>query len=203
MKLSWLGHSCFSVESRGFRLITDPYENVRGLRDINTGADAVYCSHGHFDHAYREGVKLRSGGVNPFSITEIKSFHDAAGGSLRGENIIRRFESEGISVVHLGDLGHELDTEDIKPLYGCDVLLIPVGGTYTIDGRTAARVAESINPRLVIPMHYRKGSKGFKELSGAEEFCSCFPAEKVHYSDSSILEPGPGMPEGVLVLKMP
>lgn len=150
MTITWLGHSCFLLESGGFRVLLDPFRDVPGLADVEAEADAVYCSHGHFDHAYTDRVRLTSGRENPFTVTEIPTFHDGQGGALRGENTVRRFEAGGVSVVHLGDLGHQLTPEQVQAVSPCDVLL-PVGGTYTVDSGEARAVAEAVGPRVIVP----------------------------------------------------
>ena len=133
MTITWLGHSCFILESGGFRALLDPYHEVPGLPDTEAEADAVYCSHDHFDHGYTEKVRLTSGRENPFSVTEVQTFHDDKGGTLRGSNVIRKFTAGGVSVAHFGDLGHPLSPEQLAELGGCDAILIPVGGFYTME----------------------------------------------------------------------
>ena len=102
MTITWLGHSCFLLESGGFRVLIDPFQGVPGLPDTAARANAVYCSHGHFDHNHTQNVTLAEGGEDPFAVTEVPSSHDGQGGTLRGPNTIRRFAAEGLSVVHLG-----------------------------------------------------------------------------------------------------
>ena len=143
MNITWLGHSCFMLEADGFRALLDPYNEVPGLPAIEAEANAVYCSHDHFDHAYTEKVRLTSGKENPFSVTEIQTFHDDKGGTLRGNNVIRKFTAGGVSVAHFGDLGHPLSPAQLEALGPCDAVLIPVGGFYTIDAPTAKAVAEA------------------------------------------------------------
>ena len=116
MKLTYLGHSCFVLESYGFQALLDPYRDIPGLPDIAMTADAVYCSHGHSDHAYADEVTLTTGKVNPFTVREIDTFHDSQGGALRGRNTVRAFTSEGLTVAHLGDLGHPLTAEQLEKL---------------------------------------------------------------------------------------
>ena len=155
MTITWLGHSCFLLESGGFRALLDPYHQVRGLPDIEAEAHAVYCSHDHFDHGYTEKVRLIGGKENPFTVTEVETFHDDQEGALRGRNTVRRFEAEGLRVVHLGDLGHPLSREQAAAIGPCDVVLAPVGGYYTIDAAGAKAAAEALGARVVVPMHYR------------------------------------------------
>lgn len=191
MKITWLGHSCFILEAEGFRVLLDPYKGVRGLPDVEAEADAVYCSHDHFDHAYTEKVRLTSGKDNPFTVTEIQTFHDNKGGTLRGKNIVRKFTAGGISAAHLGDLGHALRTEQLAALGHCDAILIPVGGYYTIDAGTAKQVADAIGAAVVIPMHYRSGPVGFDVLSTVDDFIKQYPPEQIkRYGSTLTVEAG-------------
>ena len=201
MTITWLGHSCFRLESGGFRVLLDPYREVQGLADIETEADAVYCSHNHFDHAHTEKVCLTSGKTNPFAVHEVATFHDDQGGALRGTNVVRKFTAEGLSVAHLGDLGHPLSPEQLADLGRCDILLIPVGGYYTIDAHTAKAVADAVGAEVVVPMHYRNGPVGFDVLGTLKDFTDLYPAEQVkHYGRTLIAEPG--MPRQVAVLNL-
>ena len=109
--------------------------------------------------------------------------------------------TEGLRVVHLGDLGHELSGEQLAPLRGCDTLLIPVGGFYTIDAETAKRVADAIAPRVIVPMHYRHGSHGYDVIATVEDFLRLYPADEVHCLDGSSFELTPDAPRGVIVPK--
>lgn len=203
MKLSWLGHSCFLLESNGFRLLTDPYHDVPGLPDIQEEADAVFCSHQHFDHAYLAGVHLLPGKEPPFSIRTVETFHDPEGGSLRGKNTIHCFSAEGITVVHLGDLGHLLSPEQIRAIGPCDVLLIPIGGVFTIDPVEAKEIVEALSPSVVIPMHYRLGEIDFPELSCANEFISRFPSEQVHKYSGNTLSLTNNLSQEIALLSLP
>ena len=129
------------------------------------------------------------------------SKHDDQGGALRGTNTIHVLAAEGLRVVHLGDLGHELSGEQLAPLRGCDTLLIPVGGFYTIDAETAKRVADAIAPRVIVPMHYRHGSHGYDVIATVEDFLRLYPADEVHCLDGSSFELTPDAPRGVIVPK--
>ncbi len=188
MTITWLGHSCFLLESGGFRALLDPYHQVRGLPDIEAEAHAVYCSHDHFDHGYTERVRLIDGKENPFTVTEVETFHDDQEGALRGRNTVRRFEAEGLRVVHLGDLGHPLSREQAAAIGPCDVVLAPVGGYYTIDAAGAKAAAEALGARVVVPMHYRDGERGFDELATVEDFLRLYPAERVRRVLGNVLE---------------
>ena len=191
MNITWLGHSCFMLESEGFRALLDPYHEVPGLPEVEAEADAVYCSHDHFDHAYTEKVRLTSGRTNPFAVTEVQTFHDDKGGTLRGTNVIRKFTAGGVSVAHFGDLGHPLSPEQLAALGPCDAVLIPVGGFYTIDAAAAKAVAEAAGAPVVVPMHYRSGPVGFDVLSTLEDFTGLYPAEQVkRYGGTLTVEKG-------------
>ena len=202
MTLTWLGHSCFVLESYGFRVLLDPFRDIPGLPDICMEADAVYCSHGHFDHAYTDEVTLTSGKVNPFTVREIDSFHDDQGGALRGRNMVRAFTSEGLTVVHLGDLGQPLTAGQIEALGRCDVLLLPVGGTYTIDMREAKAVADAVNPHVIVPMHSREGQAGLEILTSREEFLSQYPVDRIRRYPGNVLEIHENMTKQVAVLAL-
>ena len=202
MTITWLGHSCFLLESGGFRALLDPYHQVRGLPDIEAEAHAVYCSHDHFDHGYTERVRLIDGKENPFTVTEVETFHDDQEGALRGRNTVRRFEAEGLRVVHLGDLGHQLTPEQVQAVSPCDVLLLPVGGTYTVDSGEARAVAEAAGPRVIVPMHYRLGDMGFDVLTTLEDFLSQYPRDMVVRYPGSSLTLTPDMPRQVAVLRL-
>lgn len=191
MTITWLGHSCFMLEQDGFRVLLDPYRGVRGLPDIETEADAVYCSHDHFDHGYTEKVRLTSGKENPFAVTEVQTFHDGQGGTQRGGNTVRKFTAGGVSAAHLGDLGHLLNGEQLAALGHCDAVLIPVGGFFTIDAAAAKQVADAIGAAVVIPMHYRDGAVGIDVLGTLDEFTGLYPAEQIkRYGSSLTLEKG-------------
>ena len=191
MKITWLGHSCFILESGGFRALLDPYHEVPGLPDTEAEADAVYCSHDHFDHGYTEKVRLTSGRENPFSVTEVQTFHDGKGGTLRGSNVIRKFTAGGVSVAHFGDLGHPLSPEQLAELGGFVAILIPVGGFYTIDAAGAKAAADAVGASVVVPMHYRDGAVGFDVLSTLDSFTGLYPPEQVkRYGSSLTIEKG-------------
>lgn len=203
MELKWLGHSCFTLTSGGYRIILDPFKSVRGFSDISGEVNGIYCSHLHFDHAYTRELRVLDGGKNPFKITEVQTKHDPQGGALRGDNTVRIFEAEGVKVCHLGDLGHELSAEQAEAIGSPDVLLIPVGGKYTIDAATAKKVSESLNARVIIPMHYRLGSFGFEDIAELNEFTALFPAGFVKEAPGSSFSPLPDMEKQVLILKAP
>ena len=202
MTITWLGHSCFMLEANGFRVLLDPYKGVQGLPDIETEADAVYCSHGHFDHAWTENVRLTTGKDNPFTVKEIPTFHDDQGGTQRGTNTVRAFTADGVTVAHLGDLGHQLSAAQLADIGHCDAILIPVGGFYTIDAAAAKAVADAIGASVVIPMHYRKGPVGFDVLGTVEDFTRLYPQERVKEYPTNTLTLTKDTPPQVAVLTL-
>ena len=185
MTITWLGHSCFALESGGYRVVIDPYQGVEGLPDTSTEANAVYCSHQHGDHAYTQGVRITEKAPSPFSVREVATCHDDQGGSLRGPNTVRCFTAEWLTVAHLGDLGHRLTAAQVEAIGPCYALLLPVGGYYTIDAPTAKAVAEQLRPRVIIPMHYRFGTHGLPVIGTVEDFTSLYPPQQVHVYDTS------------------
>lgn len=181
MILTWLGHSCFKMQDKagpdGVTVITDPFDKEVGLKLPNYEADIVTVSHDHHDH---NNVGALRG--NPFVINcageydvknvlieGIDSYHDTNQGSERGSNLIFRFEIDDISIVHLGDLGQVLDSAQLEKLAGTDILLIPVGGKYTLDAQKAVEVISQIEPRIIIPMHYKTPDLKI-EIEGVDKF---------------------------------
>lgn len=165
--LTWLGHSCFKIQDKvttdGITVITDPFDKSIGLKPPACEADIVTISHGHEDHNNAKAIRgtpyvIDLAGeydIKGVAIQGIEAYHDEASGAKRGRNIIYRIEIDDIAVAHLGDLGHPLDSKQLEALAGTDILLIPVGGTYTIDAKAAVEVVNQIEPRIVIPMHYQ------------------------------------------------
>lgn len=167
MIITWLGHSCFKIQDKigtdGVTLVTDPYNKEIGLKVPNIEADLVTISHDHHDHnnvGALRGAPFVIDCAGEFDykgilVEGIDSYHDEKKGEERGGNIMYRIEVDDISVAHLGDLGTTLDNTQLEKLVGTDVLLIPVGGKYTIDAKKAVEVISQIEPRIVIPMHYK------------------------------------------------
>jgi L-ascorbate metabolism protein UlaG (beta-lactamase superfamily) len=200
MKIKYLGHSAFVITSnKGVKIITDPYTPGPDLTygEINESADVVTVSHGHHDHNNVAAVKGSPEVVNRAGRSEaggiefrgIASSHDEVGGKLRGDNVIFCFEVDGVTVCHLGDLGHRLDDKQLKEIGRVDILLIPVGGVYTIDAKVATEVCNQLKPMVIMPMHY-KTEKGLLGISGVEGFLS--GKANVSRPDSSQAEFKPG-----------
>lgn len=175
------GHACFTLENNGYRTVLDPYAEgmVPGLPALSLEAEAVLCSHGHGDHAYTQAVALKASDQKaPYTLESIETDHDDQGGSLRGKNLIRIFRFDGISVAHLGDLGHVPGEEVLEKLKGLDCMMIPVGGFYTIDPDTAETIVKLTRPKVTVPMHYRTDATGFPVLAHLNTFTAKF--EQVH-----------------------
>jgi len=169
MKIKWYGHSAFLITSdKGVKIVTDPYEpgafgGQLSYGQIKDQADLVLTSHDHADHNYTKDLPgtpqvVKGSGsktVKGISIKGIATYHDPSKGSERGANTIFTFSVDGMKICHLGDLGHILSEKELAEIGPVDVLLIPVGGFFTIDPAEAARVAEQIKPKILIPMHFK------------------------------------------------
>lgn len=188
VKIQWLGHSCFKLSDGDWSVVLDPYEDgsVPGLGNIDVSAVEVMCSHQHYDHNAVSKVKQVKIAAPAPKITEVKSFHDDANGTKRGENIIRVFDFDGFKVAHFGDLGHLLGDEQIRQIGCVDVALLPVGGFYTIDAATAKKVARQVKAKIVIPMHYRTDKFGFDVIGTLDEFTKLY--DDVVYTGSDSVE---------------
>lgn len=179
MRIKWLGHASFLVTCEdGTKIITDPYDEKfggLGYERIQETADIVLMSHQHGDHAGK--VNGNPQVITKAGITEAKgiefkgiaSYHDQSGGKERGPNTIFCFTVDSIRVCHLGDLGHLLSDEQISEIGDVDILLIPVGGFFTIGPEEATKVVDQLKPKVVIPMHFKTDKCDFP-ISGAEEF---------------------------------
>ena len=185
MKIKWLGHASFMITSdAGTKIITDPYHAVAvigdkpGYGDIKESADIVAVSHDHRDHNNVAAVQGNPEVVKAAGSTEAKgikfsgipTYHDDTGGSQRGNNVIFCFEVDGIRVCHLGDLGHPLSDKQVAELGSVDILLIPVGGNYTIDAKVATEVSGKLSAKVIIPMHYNNERCSSFPVAGVEDF---------------------------------
>lgn len=172
LELRWLGHACFALKYKDFTVVFDPFQDnyVRGFGALDVAADLVLCSHFHNDHGAAYVVQPLEGHENPFQVTGIQTFHDPEQGALRGENVIHVLEADGLRVAHFGDLGCQLTPQQLEELKGLDVAMIPVGGFYTIGPEEAKALMDVIQPRVVIPMHYRMGEVGLEAVAEVDEF---------------------------------
>jgi L-ascorbate metabolism protein UlaG (beta-lactamase superfamily) len=198
MKIKWLGHACFLITSdSGLKIITDPYETGGDLSygQIKESADIVTVSHDHTDHnnvaAVQGNPKVVRGTANIKGIEfkGIPTYHDETGGRQRGRNTILCFELDGMRLCHLGDLGHQLSDSQVAELGTVDILLIPVGGFYTIDAKVATQLCDRLKPKVIVPMHY-KTAKCAYPIIGVEEFLK--GKKEVRRLDASEVEFKPG-----------
>ena len=163
MEISWLGHSCFRIKGKEAVILTDPYDSTIGYALGKPKADIVTVSHNHPGHSCVAGVSGARKAINgpgeyeiaDVLITGIRTFHDREGGEKRGRNTVYLIEIDEVSICHLGDLGHVPTPEQVEEMSGVGVLLVPVGGLSTIDAAEAAETVRLLDPKLVIPMHFK------------------------------------------------
>jgi len=197
MKIKYLGHAAFITTSdKGIKIITDPYETGGGRTygEITESADVVTVSHEHGDHSNTAAVRgnpevIKKAGrstAKGIEFNGVASYHDDAGGRMRGNNTIFCFEVDGVRVCHLGDLGHMLDDKQVKEVGSVDILLIPVGGYFTIDAKVATQVCNQLKPRVIIPMHYKTEKSISMPISRLDEFIK--GKSNVTQQDSSEVE---------------
>ena len=206
MKLKWHGHSCFELTlDNGMAIITDPFDDTVGYPLCRARADVVLSTHDHFDHNHFDSlagdpVILREPGAQEIGgarITGVHSFHDPERGALRGENIIYLIEASGMRIAHLGDLGHMPETAEQKAvLSNLDLMLIPIGGVFTIDTPQAVNLIGEYNPRAAIAMHYKNDYCTF-DISDSAEFIRLTHAGTL----PNEIELAPGLLSGCYVMK--
>jgi L-ascorbate metabolism protein UlaG (beta-lactamase superfamily) len=192
IQIRWFGHSYFQLTTTaGTRVVFDPHA-ISEYGQPNVSADILVMTHDHNDHNRREvlanaeskdlkaflGVTTKGKNTDWAKIDEqvkdvhvrnVPTFHDTEEGAKRGKNSVFVVEADGLKFVHLGDLGHELTDEQVKAIGPVDVLMIPVGGIYTINGETAKKVVAQLKPRLfILPMHY--GTKVYTDVQPPDEF---------------------------------
>ncbi len=178
MDITWYGQACFRIKGKTATLVIDPYDpTFTGLKLGKLSADMVLVTHGHEDHnntAIVEGEPVVIAGpgeyeVKGVTVSGIATFHDSQEGAERGKNTVYHCDIDGVSVVHLGDIGHTLTKEQVAAISPCDILMLPVGGTYTIAADQAQEVVTQLEPAIVIPMHYKIAGLKF-ELDPLEKF---------------------------------
>lgn len=188
-----LGHSCFRLKGKTATLVTDPFDTATvGLKLPKIDPpDIITISHQHHDHNNMQAVKddhtFIVNGPGEYEVKEVfiiglETDHDDKKGAERGKNVIYKIIIDDLKILHLGDLGRKLTDEEVNSLGSVDILLIPVGGTYTIDAKTAGETVAQIEPRLVIPMHYGRPemkSDLAKELAPVSQFLKEMGVENI------------------------
>jgi L-ascorbate metabolism protein UlaG (beta-lactamase superfamily) len=181
MDITYLGHSSFKIKGRSGSVVTDPFDpKMVGIKYAGVEGDIVTISHHHDDHDKSELVKncgkvIDGPGeyeINGISIIGVPSYHDDKKGEERGKNTIYVFEVDDLRICHLGDLGHKLSDSQIEAIGDIDILMIPVGGVYTVSTSTAVEIVQEIEPSIIIPMHFKdqSTSEGLSKLSPVEPF---------------------------------
>lgn len=208
MKLEWIGHACFRLTAEnGTVIVTDPYDDSVGIRVPKLTADLVTVSHEHHDHnnldivegrpkVAREARAAQVGGVTTQAVT---SYHDDRGGALRGRNSIRIFYIDALKVVHMGDQGCLPAEPVLQAILNADVMMIPVGGFYTIDAKGAKEIVDLTRPKCVIPMHYKTEHCAYP-IAGVEPFLEIMGAEGAKPVRTLSVMQG-DVPEGVVVME--
>lgn len=191
MDLYWYGQACFKIKGKNATVVIDPYDaDFTGLKlPKNLSSDVVLVTHGHEDHNNAKAVVTEQGGqpmtfdkpgeyeVSGVVITGVSSFHDNSQGSERGTNTIFHLLFDNLDIVHLGDLGQaRLTEEQVAQLGQTDILLIPVGSVYTINAKQAADIVSQLEPKIIIPMHYKVEGLKF-ELDSVDSFLKEMGAE--------------------------
>ncbi len=196
--IKWFGHSSFGIsDSKGTKVVTDPYGEGLGYELPKLTTDILTLSHDHFDHNNFKALEKYSHLIeapekfshNNVEVKGIASYHDEKKGELRGKNTIFVYTVNQVKICHLGDLGHALTKEQITAIGKVDVLMIPVGGLYTIDAETAAKVVGQINPKMVIPMHYKTDvlPAEFGDITKVDAFITAMKGWKVEKADQLTL----------------
>ncbi len=202
MKIIWHGHSCFTIETKDGTIVIDPYrdDSVPGLPPLRLSADLVICSHEHADHGAKEIVTVSGRQINTV-ITQLSTFHDDVQGAKRGPNVITVISEDGVRIVHMGDIGCIPTDKQFEVLKGADVLLLPVGGYFTVEPKTAKEIADRIGAKTVIPMHYRTEKAGYPVIAPPEEYLKL--CGDVVFLDSNEVTVTKDMPKQTLMLKHP
>lgn len=196
MKITWLGHSAFKLEeSTGTTVVTDPYHSFIGYKMPRVNADIVTVSHGHNDHNNTSAVLgdpevISAAGAYDISGVHIlarRTYHDSKNGAARGENLVFKFRMDGVDICHMGDMGEECNAMLVDSIAPVNVLMIPVGGTYTIDAEQAKEFVDRLMPDIVIPMHYKTRDCSL-DISRLNEFLDLFEDEDIVYIESDTVE---------------
>ncbi len=196
MKLTWLGHSSFKlVESTGTTVVTDPYHSEIGFDMPEVSAEIVTVSHTHDDHDNIEAVGGSPAVLNRAGAYEIggvhiladRTYHDGKKGAERGENLVFKYRMDGVDLCHMGDIGEECNAFLVETLMPVNVLMIPVGGNYTVDAKQAKEYVDRLMPDIVIPMHFKTKDCEL-DIDKVGEFLDLFDDEHIVYIDGDTVE---------------
>lgn len=199
MEITHVGHSSFRIKTKTAVIVTDPFDpKMVGLKFPSISADIITLSHQHDDHnkvdLVKDYKKVVDGPgeyeIQNVSIIGIASFHDDEKGAKRGKNTIYVFEAEKIRFCHLGDLGHKLTQEHINQIGAVDILMVPVGGEFTIGAAVAVETVHALSPKVIIPMHYKQPgmTETFDKLAAVDEFVTLSELKPNTLSKLSIKE---------------
>ena len=207
MKLKYYGHACFTLRfADGTTLAIDPFDESVTYAPCDAVCDAALLSHDHFDHNHVQSLRgefvvLRESGsydVRGVRITAVPSFHDKQRGALRGNNLIFRIEGDGLTIVHLGDLGHMPDEKQLEAMSGADIMLVPIGGTYTIDTPEAEELIRLAQPKHAVAMHFRTPDYDFN-TSTCDAFERDMGAARMPREVEITLETLSSLPEAMIL----
>ena len=209
MQIAWYGHSCFRLRSRRGTVVTDPFSKEVGYNLPRLRADIVTVSHDHPDHNNVKAVKGKPKIISGPGEYEIKgifaigisTFHDGLRGKTRGRNTVYLLDFEGVTICHLGDLGHVPTQTQVEDLSDVDVLLVPVGGVTTIDAAEASEVISLLEPKIVIPMHYGTEVLQGSKLKPVDQFLKEMGIKTTVPEDSLKVTKG-GLPSDTQVIVM-
>ncbi len=201
MKLQYLGHACFRIISEmGTTVVCDPYKaDWVGFAMTPVRCDVVTISHHHGDHDCLDGILGQPAELDTeicctaddIAVESISTFHDDVQGAKRGKNLVFVFTVDGLKVVHMGDIGF-FDENVVAKIKNCDVLLLPVGGTFTVDAKGAKRYVDAVQPKIVVPMHYKSAEHKF-DVDGVDKFLALFDSAQIRPSrlDTLVLDDAP------------
>jgi L-ascorbate metabolism protein UlaG (beta-lactamase superfamily) len=209
MDISYLGHAAFKLKGKTASVVVDPYDSKVGPKFPKVEADIVAITHQHFDHNSVESVGgapfVISGPgeyeVKGIEVVAVASFHDNKNGAERGNNTIYNFKIDKINICHLGDLGQSSLTDaQVEEIGNVDVLLLPVGGFFTIDASEANKIASQLEPHIIIPMHYKDEESKISELAGVDKFLKEVGKENLEPVNKLIVTPDKFAEETQVVL---
>ncbi|MCL2142930.1 MAG: MBL fold metallo-hydrolase [Methanomassiliicoccaceae archaeon] len=197
MQIRWHGHSCFEITGT-LTIVTDPHDGRSlGIMPPSASADIVLISHDHFDHNSFKTIRGSHKDVFAFvgefefggsRFVGLGTDHDEAGGSKRGKNVMYLMEADGITICHCGDLGNIPDDDVVEKIKGVDILMVPVGGVYTMENRSVVKFIDMVGPRVIVPMHYRVGGLSIP-LNTIDTFIDSVNYEAEHVGNEIDLSP--------------